>query len=365
MDPKQKLTLIACGAIAGLIIIALGGLLFVQIGAMGEARNDRDAAKDSLNDYYSAEVYPSKANRDVREADAKKLNAWADAAKELLAHGLEIPQGESPSQFKDRLSETVRALNERQEQKGIEKKNSAAEPPLDYAFGRYVTQNEMPKEEDVPRLSAQFAVISHVATLLLDNGATKITAVTRDTFDNATDKPKEEEQPRARRSRRNRNAEAEKPVAATGAPVDPALAKDGVTCEHYTIKCEARYPAIAKTLNDLVQGDLFVVVTDVALARPTTVKERVDKLVKERQSARQAEQKRKNRNKKADEIAAEEPAEEKPLFDGVPPVGRLVSDPEHALPLNVTLAFDVYTLPPAPAAEGEAAAPATPAKEGN
>lgn len=362
MDPKQKLIVIACGAVAGLVVVALAALLVAQIGAMNEARQSRDDAKMTLEGYNAAAVYPSEANRKVREEDAARLLAWGDAAKAQLAKGPEAPKGESPSQFVNRLSETIRGLNERQGLGGVTAKPGADEGTLDYSFGRYITQNEMPKEADVPRLVSQFAVIEHVCDLLLDNGAQRILSVTREAFDSA----QAQAQPEARSSRssrrRGRPRDDERPAdAASGTAVSPVLEKDGVTCESYAIRFRARYATLAKTLDALVQDDYFVVVTDLAATNPSSVTARVEELVKARQNARAAARRAAARNAAKKDAATAGKEAEKPLFEGVSPAGRLVTDPANAIPLDVTLTFDVYSVPPPPAAE-EAAA--TDKKEG-
>ena len=92
MDPKQKLIAIAVGSVCGLIIVALAVLLVLQIGRMGEAREARDGAESTINGYYAAKPYPSDANRKVREQDETLRTQWADKARAVLTHGLDVPQ---------------------------------------------------------------------------------------------------------------------------------------------------------------------------------------------------------------------------------------------------------------------------------
>lgn len=355
MDPKQKLIAIAVGSVCGLIIVALAVLLVLQIGRMGEAREARDGAESTINGYYAAKPYPSDANRKVREQDETLRTQWADKARAVLTHGLDVPQGESPSQFVQRIGETVRALNARQ---GSAAPAGQQEQPMDYSFGRYVVQGTMPKDADVSRLAQQFAVIEHVCDQLLDNGAVSITAVTREQFDAAEAKP-EEEQTRTRR-RRRRTEEAEPAVAAVGAAVDPILAKDGVRRETYSIAFTAPYTAIAKTVNALATDKLFVVVTDLEVSAPVSVAARVDELTKKRQAVKSAAARRASNSRAAAQQQAAAPADETPLFEGASPAERLVTDPAQAVPLTAVLRFDVYTAAPAEA-------PAAPAetKKGN
>ena len=354
MDPKQKLIAIAVGSVCGLIILALAVLLVLQIGHMNEARAARDNAEATINNYYAAKPYPSEDNRAVRKQDETARAGWADKARAVLTHGLQVPQGESPSQFVQRIGDAVRGLNARQETAVAA---AGQQQVMDYSFGRYVVQGAIPKDADVPRLAPQFAVVEHVCDLLLDNGARAITAVTREEFDAAAAKP-EEEEPRTRR--RRRRAEEEEPAAAVGAAIDPILAKDGVRRESYTIAFSAPYVAIAKTLNALAVDDLFVVVTDLSVDATSSVAASVDELIKKRQSAKSNAARRAASSRAAAQKQAAAPASETSLFEGASPAERLVTDPAHAAPLRAVLSFDVYSAAPAQA-------PAAPAetKKGN
>lgn len=367
MDPKQKMTLAVFGGISGIVILALLALLVMKIGDMSAARDARDEAEQTLESHYGADPYPSDANRKIREADAAAFAAWSDEARAQLTHGLTVPEGESPSQFVSRIGETIRALNDRQKETAqrlavrTAAKNAASpETGINYSFGRYVEQGEMPDADKVPRLAQQFAVAEAVSTLLLDQGANSITEFTRTLFDAATEK-KAEEETRSSRRRRSSRARNEEPVAADGATqVDPLLAKDGVTCESYSVKFRARYNTLANVLNELTKGKLFVVVTDVQIANTVSVRDRVAEMVKKRESARTAAARRARRDADAASPAAEA---DRPLFEGASPADRLVTDPEHAMPLDILIKFDVYS---APAPEAEAApAEGADEKEGN
>jgi hypothetical protein len=352
MDPKQKLIF---GVIAGgctAAIVALAVLLFGQIGAMNEAHDARENAASEIRGYYSETPYPSKANRDVREQDAATYNAVADAARALLAHPLEYPKGESPSQFVTRVADTIHGLDARKNAARVEifdgianNKAAAAEPGMDYSFGRYVQKGELPKEADVPRLAHQFAVIEHVCDMLLDAGALDITQVTRDMFDAAT-APAEEETASRRNNRRNtrRNTKEEKKPAATGIELPEELAKDGVSAEAFSVTFRANYASVAKIMNMLAEDELFVVVTDLSFNNPMDLRTRVTDMVKRRQTAR-ATAARRNRNRKGEE--AEAPEKEVALFENAAPAERLVTDPENAMPMEVSLKFEVYSVPPA------------------
>lgn len=251
MDPKQKTLLIAIGSVCGLVIAALLVFLVMQVGDMSAAKEARDTAESELDGHYQEKPFPNIENRKIREADAKAYDAAADKARALLSHGLPIPPEETPSQFVTRIGERIRELNERQaaSREVIATTRKTAEAPeavMDYAFGKYFTQGEIPSAENVPRLATQFAAIDHMCTLLLDQGATKITQVSRTLFDATAQAPTDT---RAT-SRRNRNKKQQTSTQQTAASeLDPILEKDGVTCESYTVHFTARYTTLASVLN--------------------------------------------------------------------------------------------------------------------
>lgn len=350
MDPKQKLIFGAIAGGCGVVIVALAALLVMQIGAMNEAREARDNAESELSSYYSEKVYPSKANRDIRAQDEATYTAVSDAARKLLAKPFAYPEGESPSQFVTRVADTIHTLDARKTASRVAlmdtvakgKTSTIAENTMHYSFDRYVVQGELPKETDVPRLAKQFAVIEHVCDLLLDAGAMDITQVTREMFDNASAQPKEEDTKRSRRSRRNEK-ETKATVATTGVELPAELTKDEVSAEAFTVTFRAKYAALAAALNAMNADDLFIVVTDLSFNNTVDLRTRAAEMVKRRQSARATAARRaRGRNAEAATVDADEP-----LFANAAPAERLLTDPENAVPLEVTLAFEVYTVPPA------------------
>lgn len=372
MDPKQKLIF---GVVAGAcvaVIVALAAWLFSQVTAMNAAEEARDSAESEIRGYYAETPYPSKANREVRAKDEITSIEVSSAARKLLESSLDVPEGESPSQFVTRVADTVHALNARKNEKVLaifdrvakNKSAVAAEAQMTYSFGRYVEKGELPKDADVPRLAHQFAIIEHVCTTVLDAGALDITDVTREMFDEAKN---QEEEKNAKNKNRNRNSKKknEKKVEASGVEVPEVLAKDGVTGEAFSIAFRANYASVAKVMNALAEGKLFVVVTDLAFTNPMDLRARVNDMVKRREAAlKTAARRNRSRDKDKEEEVAPEKAPA--LFENATPAERLVSDPENAMPLEVVLKFEVYSVPPAETPAEEAApveeAPATPAE---
>ena len=413
MDQKQKQLLIAVGAVCGIIVLALAYFLFSAVGENADLKKKRDKDMSALLAGNRADPYPSEANRQVREDDAKNAEAQIAEVKEVLAKGnavLARSVGQPPSEssfqdyvrntsessFQTFISRSVSELNQRQgtplaqRLRGQTAQNQQEEQA--YSFERYVHQGTPPTKPDFPRLARQFASIHHVCDTLLDNGAVLITDVQRTRFDGGAAEEAEETTTRRRRSSR-RNEPAEEATStyplpviqaaaeANGAgetkaakPVDvakvaKALKEDGVDCESYAITFRAPYATIAKTLNDFAADDLFIVVTDLSITSQSLVETKAEELVRKRRTIRDSALNRARAS--AENAARAEEIAKRGLFEGVAVDQRLVSDPETAEPLQIVLRFDVYTVeapkadeaPDAPTAPEAGAA--APEKEGN
>ena len=167
MDQKQKILLIAAGALCGLIVLFLAFRLAVSIGAASDSRAELKRAERTIAANGAERPYPSKENRDTREQDAKAAAAVADQARALLTHGLPIPQGETVSQFADRLVKGVHALNERQQTPAAQLLAAAQQQQQaqSYSFESYVAQGNLPKDKDLPRLGKILEVVVRAVRL--------------------------------------------------------------------------------------------------------------------------------------------------------------------------------------------------------
>ncbi len=351
MDAKQKNMVKIGGALVALVVAVLAYFLFVKMQEMNEAEEAREQNLSTLRTAYAARAkqdkktgewsgeYPSRANLQVRKDDAAAYTEIADAAQELFTHELDYPHGETPPQFSIRLGNTVSELNARQvatpAAATAARDTTAQDTACTYSFARYIVNKDMPAEANVPRLAKQLAVIEYVSRMLLDNGALSITAVTRQEFDKVQAAPAQT----SRRSSRSKAKEAPKEAGAT--EVDKVLVKDGMTCESYSITFTARYNTVATVLNQLSSGKLFVVITDLSMRNPADLMKRQATLIETRVNAK----------KKAASMRRGETTETvvdtTDLFTDASPADRLLSDPAAYIPLEVTLKFDVYSMPPA------------------
>ena len=173
MDQKQKQLLIAVGAVCGIIVLALAYFLFSAVGENADLKKKRDKDMSALLAGNRADPYPSEANRQVREDDAKNAEAQIAEVKEVLAKGnavLARSVGQPPSEssfqdyvrntsessFQTFISRSVSELNQRQgtplaqRLRGQTAQNQQEEQA--YSFERYVHQGTPPTKPDIPRL---------------------------------------------------------------------------------------------------------------------------------------------------------------------------------------------------------------------
>ncbi len=362
MDPKQKMMLMVSGGVAGLLLVVLAVLLVLQIDAMTLARASRDGAKEQLDTMYQLNPYPNEANLAIRKKDAEAYQVWTAQAYETLTHtqqGLNVPQGESPSQFQSRLTAKIDELNRHQNHQALEAAKNAGKPTakkgtavvtapdVTFGFEKY-KKGDIPEAANVPRLAEQFAAITLVSELLYKHGAFVISNVTREAFDEA--KAAQEEAPTTSRrtNRRSRNAKKEAPVATVKGvtPVPELLRKDGVRCETYTIAFRATYKTLVDVLNAMMENqNVFFVINDVTITNPLNLQTLVDSNITRRKATLEASRKRAKTEEEAAAIAKE------PLFKNA---YRRIYDPKKVEPLDITMTFEVWSAPVLEKADSEA-----------
>lgn len=355
MDAKQKTKLILAGVATGLVMIVLLVLAFLRMGDATTSEQQYNDKVDMLTSSYAARPYPNKANREIVIADIASAKKICEEAKACFYRTIEIPEGESPSDFTRRIRDVVQALNARQNANLVRldaiskgKEEEAATTELNYSFDAYLS-GALPSEEHLTRLATQFAFIENFTEMLLtcagDNNVL-ITEVKREVFDKQ--EKKEEQKPR-RSSNRNKKKEVVETNAFGSTPMPSEISNDGVTRESFSFSFRTRYDALAKLLNMMRETKTFWVVNSVKVVAVQSIAKEVEarqsKNVKGKSTSRRA-------RAKAEEAAKDE----------IDAINRLVPTPATAGLVDVTLVFDVYTAEPpvqeeandeAPAKEGE------------
>ncbi len=326
---KQKITLFALSGAGGAILIALAAVLYLSVSNMAAAHKARDKAYSDFEAYYRKPVFPNRENIDIRKADIASIDAWTTNALARIQKGdIEI-KDETIVGFKTRLQEDVRTLAGTSGAQRVK-------PGLTFGFDYYLgLTNEMPREENIPRLARQLAYIDQIARILFTAGITQLTSVTREEFDR-TPAAGDDSSPRStRRTRRPSYDDAETTTPETStlatAPLPPPIAQQ-LQKETLIFEFEAGYPTLATALNDLTKADLFTAVTDLRIIRGKTVQAAFDDRTKLLDSL--------HSRRKSDPPPAA-PATE---IIGMRPQDRIVTNPETDPPLKVVMKVDVYAL---------------------
>lgn len=115
---KQKMKLAAFATVSGFVFIGLLGFLYSTYSDMSRAKDSRDEAADRLNSIYRSPIFPNQANIKQFGDDTLHAQAWIDSVLVRIKEGeITVPEGETPSGFKQRLQDTVRMLSENEAKK--------------------------------------------------------------------------------------------------------------------------------------------------------------------------------------------------------------------------------------------------------
>lgn len=356
MDAKQKTKLILAGSVTGIVLLVLLVLAFLRMGDASTLEDQYNEKVDSLKYSHATRPYPNKANRDIVKADIESAKKVCETAKTCFYRAIKLPQGESPSDFARRIREVVQDLNRRQNANLMRtetiakgKEEEAAKTELNYSFDAYLT-GALPSEENLPRLTEQFAIIENFTELLIacagENNAL-VTDVKRDAFDQQV---KKEEKSTRRSSSRRAKKEEVVTNAFGSAPMAKEIEKDEIKRESFSISFRTRYDAVAKVLNKMREGKTFYIINSLKMAAVQPIAKEVE-----------ARQSKNVKGKSSRRSRAKAEAEEKDELDAI---NRLVPTPATAGLVDVTLVFDVYSTEAPVEEEPAETAPEAPAKEG-
>lgn len=321
---KQKITLFALAGVGGIVLIALAVFLYLSLSNMGEAHQKRERANRELDGYYKRPVFPNKTNIDQYQADAQNAGEWSERVLETIQKGAISVPDESSTGFKTRLQNQARLLANINDGKAVK-------PGLTFGFDYYLGSTDaMPQGDNIPRLSRQLFIIDQLSRQLFAAGITQLTAVSREEFDRAGGAAASTTDENTSGRRRRGTAGTTSTVSTTTEAL-PEVLQGVLSKESFTFEFETGYPALATVLNELIKLDLFVVITDVRVARSKSV----EMLAEERQKRLSALDERKQRT--AAEAATDD-------LLGKRPQDRIVTNPENDPPLKVTLKVDVYSV---------------------
>jgi hypothetical protein len=319
MMKRNKLILIILLVVAVLACGAVGWLLIQSIISKTAAYNQRNDDYAKVKKIYRAKVFPNPENIDRVKEQQKELEAWLASVGEQLHKGDLPDENLTPATFKQNLQKTVRSLSR---QPGI-RNGSVVKQDFHFGFDQYLGEsNQLPKREDVARLTTQLGMIETISRELYSAKILSLDAIKRDAFDDAA-VVTEEEPNRDDRRRRNR------PPSNSGQKVEQpqSVAKqvhipDGlVEKESFTFEFTATAESYVAALNKLSSMDMFVVIVESTFAKTGDQLKKLDEKPKS---------------------GIEDAVDKKKLSD-MSHAERAVTNPSQDHPVSARLVIDVYT----------------------
>ncbi len=316
---RNKIILIVVLAVAILACGAVGWLLIKSIVDKTEAETQRDLDSSALTKIYTSKVFPSDENIERVKADQKDLEAWLVSIAEQLHKGDLAEVQLTPATFKQGLQGTVRALS----QQPGNKNGKIVTPNFHFGFDQYLGEsNELPKPEDVQRLSIQLGMIEQICRELFAAKVLSLDAIKRETFDSTTASAEQSQQSRATGRRRARSLSDEgQDNAQDETRVNQVEIPEGlVSKEVFTFEFTAAPDAFISALNKLSSMDLFVVIAESSFVKTGDQLEKLEQKTKASVDTGVA--------KKISEMNHYE---------------RTITDPLSDLPVSVKLVLNVYS----------------------
>ncbi len=245
MKHKPSLLFVICSAVAVVLIVGAGVLVFLSFQKLKETDKELDGKKRELENVYRLDPFPSPANvrRELENRDA--LTDWrGKLVAEASAGQLELKE-QSPSKFMTLLGSARRKLLEAAEER--------VDMPESFPFGfdRYFAEgSQLPEPAHVPRLMRQLVIISRLSTILIEEEIESLKAVNRDVFEGMT----------SGGGRRTT-------VGGVNANVG-LLGKDDLHARlSFTLEFKAKERAVLAILNRLAEDELFMVPTQLVLQK--------------------------------------------------------------------------------------------------
>lgn len=251
MKPKRKALLTAFWVAVGLLVLAAGGVLNLEIARYVKAKGAEAGALDSLRKLYEADPFPSDVNVEMEQTNLVLLQEELGLLGERMSEGqIEPADWKQPTVFLSSFWDTVRDLRTRAE------RNSIGLPPeFGFGFDRYL-RGVPPAPDDVPRLAQQLAIVRSLCDILYSARVSRIARVSRQEFEGGEAVATVQEV-------RRRTAEAQPDTASEDR--DAGVLHEGAlfTTFAFTLEFEAKEAALLETLNRMASNSMFIVVREV------------------------------------------------------------------------------------------------------
>jgi len=255
MRGGKNILLIVAGAV-GLAVLGLAGfLLYRGVSRFGSVERTLREAVSELKDYYARDPFPSPGNIDREETNVVVLTEWYDTLLGDLSRGQIEPVEKSPSKFMTTYGKTKNAL--------LKRGGSAVPAGFAFGFDRYAVSGVPPAPDDVPRLTQQLTIVESVCGVLFDAGVSELVSVRREEFEDTLVSAGSGPRPSGRFS-----APSE-PERKGGTLRQPGVIgpRDLYATFHFEFELAAHEKNLLDALNRLARHPLFIVVTDVEIAK--------------------------------------------------------------------------------------------------
>lgn len=332
---RPQMILTASAAVA---VWIAGYFAYDAVNVSSEADQKLEEAnqlKNSIEKYYSGDVFPSKENIQRVKDEYVVINALRASVTNKLG-SLDMREvAIDQSRFIDVLRDTAERWKAKAPVVEGEKCVSS-----DFAFGfeKYIGGNTLPDEANIPRLVQQLRITDVLVEELFNAKIAKLNSIVREGFDGAAPQVKnedEEEQAGGRRNRRNRRKlQQEESKPKTGAAVK-SIEHPLFTAQHFTIAFSSRQVALIDVLNRFAKAKVFVVVTDVTVNKGGISDVRIPSEPKKKDEGS-------SKGRRGKGAAEEEKTAEDSEFSELPAGSRLMSGPDLDPLLDVVLELDVY-----------------------
>ncbi len=246
----KKIIFLSVAAVLAVMFIASAVLLFRGIREFQREEARVNNKKTQLHKYYDKEPFPSSVNVDVERENVATAMKWFERTMtDLRERQVDTGYERSPSVFILNLQDKYRTITD------MFPRNES----ISIGFERYLAEDmRTPRPAEVPRLTEQLAIIEELVTILNKAGVKKLGKIDREVFEGAG-------QPVESAGYRSRGSGAAR-IRNSGAGL---VAEDSLYGKYrFVLDFEAEEEAVLKTLNGLVDHDLFVVVVYISMEKP-------------------------------------------------------------------------------------------------
>ncbi len=323
---KNKIVMSAIGGVALVALLAIGYSAFSTWSERTMMEEDLDVVRQNVQRLRSAKVAPVEASVKAIDDNREKLSAWRNEALALASRGDERPEaGVTAAAFKQKMVDDARELARLP---GAANNGVLTAEGFGFGFKDIITGGSMPEAAKLERLQRQWSDIKLFVRTLAACGAAELTGVT------IVDAPAESDLGRANDSAAKQNKKNRRnKQAASSSSRGEAEASHLPTLQSYELSFRAKPAAFVRVLNALGSAERFVTVDDFAFARAEDALATMLGGGKEK-TATTSRRGGRRRRAAAETVDAAEP--EETVKKG------LVTDPESAAPLAVTLKLSTF-----------------------